>query len=140
VILLDTCVLSELARTSPEPRVLAWLSTVPEEALRVSVLTLGEIREGTDLLDPGARRDRLEHWLGELVSTFEDRIVPVDTRVALRWGAVSAAARKAGRARPPIDALIAATALHHGMRLATRNVRDFEGTGVDLVDPWSDRE
>ena len=136
MILLDTCVVSELARPVPDPAVLAWLEGVSDDSLRLSVLTLGEIKKGMDLLDPGPRRSRIHDWLGELRATFGDRILPVDDEVALRWGTLSAAGRRAGRARPPIDTLLAATALCHQLKLATRNVADFEGTGVILVNPW----
>jgi predicted nucleic acid-binding protein len=134
--LLDTCVVSELARPEPDPRVLAWLDSVNDAALRVSVLTLGEIKKGADLLEGGPRKVRVEAWLDELRATFADRILPVDEAVALRWGAISAASRRAGRVRPAIDCLLAATAVCHELKLATRNVADFDGTGAVIVNPW----
>lgn len=134
--LLDTNVISELAKPSPDPEVLAWFETIPEGDLRLSVLTLGEIRKGADLLDAGARREAVVRWLEGLSRTFADRILPVDEPVALQWGALCASARRAGRTRPPIDSLLAATAIAHKQTLATRNVKDFEGTGVQLVNPW----
>lgn len=136
MILLDTCVISELARPSPEPRVLAWLDSVNDDALRLSVLTLGEIKKGADLLEDGPRKVRVEAWLGELRATFTERILPVDEAVAFRWGAISAASRRAGRPKPAIDSLLAATAVCHQLKLATRNVADFEGTGAVIVNPW----
>jgi predicted nucleic acid-binding protein len=136
MMLLDTCVVSELARPTPDPRILAWLDSVDDAALRLSVLTLGEIKKGAELLDDGPRKARVEAWLDELRATFADRILPVDEAVALRWGAISAASRRAGRVRPPVDSLLAATAVCHQLRLATRNVADFEGTGAVVVNPW----
>lgn len=136
MILLDTCVVSELARPAPDPRVLAWLDAVNDDVLRLSVLTLGEIKKGADLLEEGPRKVRVEAWLDELGATFANRILPVDEAVALRWGAISAASRRAGRVRPPIDSLLAATAVCHQLKLATRNVADFEGTGAVIVNPW----
>lgn len=136
MMLLDTCVVSELARPAPDPRVLAWLDAVDDDELRLSVLTLGEIKKGAGLLEDGPRKVRVEAWLDELRATFADRILPVDAAVALRWGALSAASRRAGRVRPPIDSLLAATALCHQLKLATRNVADFEGTGAVIVNPW----
>jgi toxin FitB len=130
VILLDTCVISEFARPAPDPAVVAWMATVPDAALRISALTVGEIHKGAELLEPGPRRDRVEAWLSSLHATYADRILPVDTRVAAAWGRL----RRTGR--PPIDSLLAATALCHGLHLATRNVRDFDGTGVLLINPW----
>jgi predicted nucleic acid-binding protein len=134
--LLDTCVVSELARPAPDPRVLAWLDRVDDGELRLSVLTLGEIQKGADLLDDGPRKARVEAWLDELRTTFAARILPVDEAVALRWGAISANSRRAGRVRPPIDSLLAATAACHQLKLVTRNVAGFEGTGVVIVNPW----
>ncbi len=136
MMLLDTCVVSELARPAPDPRILAWLDSVDDDALRLSVLTLGEIKKGADLLEDGPRKVRVEAWLDELRVTFADRVLPVDEAVALRWGAISAASRRAGRVRPPIDSLLAATAVCHQLKLATRNVADFEGTGAVIVNPW----
>lgn len=136
MMLLDTCVVSELARPAPDPGILAWLDSVNDDALRLSVLTLGEIKKGADLLEDGPRKVRVEAWLDELRATFADRILPVDEAVALRWGAISAASRQAGRVRPPIDSLLAATAVCHQLKLVTRNVADFEGTGAVIVNPW----
>lgn len=136
MILLDTCLISEVAKPAPDPTVLAWFEQVNDDALRLSVLTLGEIKKGADLLDPGPRKARVDAWLNKLCASFADRILPVDEAVALRWGAISAASRRTGRPRPPIDCLLAATALHHQLALATRNVTDFEGTGVVLINPW----
>jgi predicted nucleic acid-binding protein len=137
VILLDTCVISELAKPTPDRTVLAWMESVSDDAFRLSVLTLGEIKKGADLLDPGPRRARVDAWLAELRATFGDRILPVDEAVALHWGAISAAGRRSGRVRPPIDSLLAATAICHQLKLATRNVADFEGTGAMVVNPWN---
>jgi predicted nucleic acid-binding protein len=137
VILLDTCVISEFAKAAPAPALLAWMDSVPDDALRLSVLTLGEIRKGADLLEPGPRRARIEAWLEGLRHTFADRILPVDQEVALRWGTIRAAGRRNGRVRPPVDSLIAATAVCHDLTLATRNVADFEGTGAVVVNPWT---
>ena len=140
MILLDTCVISELAKPVPDPAVLAWIEALSDDGIRLSVLTLGEIKKGADLLEAGPRKARVDAWLDELRTTFADRILPVDEAVALRWGAISASGRRAGRVRPPIDSLLAATAMCHQLKLATRNVADFEGTGVSIVNPWDEPE
>jgi predicted nucleic acid-binding protein len=134
--LLDTCVVSELVRPAPDPRVLAWFESAPEDGLFLSVLTLGELQRGADLLDERERRARVQTWIDGLARTFADRLLPVDDAVAVRWGRLTAEARRAGRTRPAVDSLLAATALRHDLTLATRNVVDFEGTGVRLVNPW----
>ena len=132
--LLDTNVLLELARAQPHERVLAWFDDVPDEALHISVLTLGEIRKGIEKLPASARRERLRVWLEhELTGWFGARILPIDAGVARRWGILNA---QAGRTLPAIDSLLAATALHHGLRLVTRNVRDFAFPGLEIVNPW----
>ena len=137
MILLDTCVISEVARPEPDARVMAWFEQLPDEELRLSVISVGEIQRGIDLLDPGARRDGLQVWLDGLVRSFGDRILDIDEPVARLWGTLGARARRAGNPKPPIDLLLAATSLHHRAVLATRNIADFEGTDVMLVDPWS---
>ena len=120
----------------PLERSLAWFETVPDDMARVSVLTLGEIRKGARLLDPGLRRYQVELWLDGLIRSSGDRVLPMDQEVALRWGDVGALCQRAGRPQPPVDEMPAATALHHGLTLATRNVANFAGTGVTLVNPW----
>ncbi len=136
MILLDTCVVSELARAVPDARVLAWFDSVEEASLWLSVLTIGEIAKGAALLDPGPRRERIHAWLDALTTWFSPRLLAVDEVVARRWGVISAETRRAGQSRPPVDALLAATALAHGLRLATRNISDFSGMGAELVNPW----
>lgn len=133
--LIDTNVLSELARASPEPRVLAWFDAVPDQALHLSVLTLGELRKGVEKLPDGPRREKLRVWLEHDVRTwFGARLLDVDAVVADQWGRLQAAA---GRTLPAIDSLIAATALRHRLRIVTRNVDDFRFPGLEVIDPWS---
>ena len=132
--LIDTNVVSEAARTRPNARVLRWLTAVPDSALHLSVLTLGELRNGVEKLQDEPRRERLRVWLEEEVPAwFEDRLLPVDASVADRWGRLVA---QAGRPVPAIDSLLAATALVHGLRLVTRNVEDFAFAGLELLNPW----
>jgi predicted nucleic acid-binding protein len=133
--LLDTNVISEMARTRPNPRVERWFRYVPSEALHLSVLTLGEIRKGIQPLETGARREKLRVWLEvELPEWFEDRILEVSAAVADRWGVLLA---EVERPAPAIDSLLAATALHHRLRLVTRNTADFAYPGLEVVDPWA---
>jgi predicted nucleic acid-binding protein len=132
--LLDTNVLSETSRPNPAPAVLQWLSGIPDEALFISALTLGEIRRGIERLKAGRQREHLRTWLEhELTEWFGARALPVDTAVADRWGRLLA---EAGRTLPSIDSLIAATALHHELRLVTRNERDFTYGGLEVFNPW----
>jgi hypothetical protein len=136
--LLDTNVVSEWVKPRPDPGVVAWLAGVDEDRVRLSVITLAELRHGIERLAPGARRDRLDAWLGtDLVARFEARILPVDAGVADRWGRVVARAQAAGRPMGSMDAFIAATAERHGLALVTRNGPDFEALGIPLVNPWA---
>ena len=132
--LLDTNVVSELVRPKPDPEVLAWFDRTPDNALHLSVLSFGEIRKGVENLEPSPRREELRIWLEqELANWFGDRILPVDRGVADQWGILLA---HAGRPVPTIDSLLAATALCHDLRLATRNVTDFRFTGLEVINPW----
>ena len=98
------------------------------------VLTLGEIRQGVEALPAGVRRERLRTWLEtEIPAWFGRRLLPIDGGVADRWGRLNASSV---RTLPAIDSLLAATALHHDLRIVTRNTGDFEGTGAELVNPW----
>ena len=136
--LLDTCVISEAIRRKPEPRVVRWVEARDEGELYLSVLTLGELQKGIAKLEDATRRAALQAWLeGDLLRRFAGRILDVDREVAQRWGALAASAERRGRPVPVTGGLLAATALVHGMTVATRNVRDLEPTGIPLADPWA---
>ena len=133
--LLDTNVLGEVTRRTPDARVLAWLRKVPDGTLHVSVLTLGEIRKGVESLPHGERRERLRVWLEEDVPQwFEDRLLPVSAGVADRWGRLLA---QVGRPVPAVDSLLAATALEHDLRMVTRNEADLDFPGLQVINPWN---
>jgi predicted nucleic acid-binding protein len=132
--LLDTNVVSELSRPRPNPRVTSWLAAVPSQSIYVSVLTLGEIRFGILLTPDATRRERLRLWLeNDLPRWFEGKLLPVTREVADRWGRLAAEAR---RPLARFDSLLAATALHHDLGLVTRNVRDFQFPGLEVINPW----
>lgn len=132
--LIDTHVISELRRKQPDANVVAWFECCAAQSLFLSVLTLGEIRKGIERLEDAKRRQILLEWLHvELPTFFLGRILSVDAPVADRWGRLQS---DAGRPLPAIDGLLAATALQHDMTLVTRNVKDFNGLGLNLVNPW----
>jgi predicted nucleic acid-binding protein len=132
--LLDTNVLSELRRKTPHPGVVAWVSSRPASTLYLSVLTLGELRKGVEGVADASRRLALMDWLEtDLPSFFAGRILAVDAQVSDRWGRLLALA---GRPLPAIDSLLGATASLHGLRMVTRNARDFASLGVEVVNPW----
>ena len=133
--LLDTNILSELRKGErANPGVRDWFVGVGDDDLFTSVLVLGEVRRGIESI---RRRDvpsaiALEQWLDRLAGDFADRVLPVDARVADRWGALNVPDPV-----PTVDGLLAATALVHDLALVTRNVRDVQRTGVRVLDPGS---
>jgi predicted nucleic acid-binding protein len=135
--LLDTNVVSELARPNPDENVTAWVRAGDETCSYLSVLSFGEIRRGIERLPQGPRRERLRLWLEvDLTGRFKGRILDIDRRVAEIWGMITARGAAASVRLPTIDTLIAATAERHGMIVATRNLRDFAFAAVAAVSPW----
>lgn len=115
---------------------MAWMARLPDEACHLSVISVGELANGAGRLPPGARRERFERWIGELISQYGARVIPVDAVVARRWGQLSGELSRKGIVTSMADGLIAVTSLLQGLKLATRNVEDFEPFGVEIVDPW----
>lgn len=134
--LIDTDVLSEARKPDGLAFVKQQIATANSDDLFLSVISIGEIAHGIAKLPAGARRRELESWFGLTERHFADRILPIDRDIAQLWGEITAKAARAGRTLHAADGLIAATALHHGLRIMTRNVKDFEATGVLLTNPW----
>jgi predicted nucleic acid-binding protein len=136
--LLDTNVPSELTRPQSDPHVEDWLDAVDDERLFFSVVSLGEMLKGLTVLPASRRRQELQHWIdGTLRPWFAGRMLPVTERIAERWGVLAGECQLRGRGLSVADGLIVATALEHGLTVATRNVRDFVDLGVAVFDPWS---
>ena len=135
--LLDTCVVSELVAKQPNPKVVEFVDALDSDDVYLSVITIGEISKGIEKLPKSKRKLELQTWLKEdLLIRFDGKIVSLDTDVLMEWGALTARLESSGRTIPAIDSLIAATVLTHQFTLVTRNVDDFEGTGVEIVNPW----
>ncbi|MXX77650.1 MAG: type II toxin-antitoxin system VapC family toxin [Gemmatimonadales bacterium] len=135
--LLDTNVVSELIRKSPEPAVAAWASGHLVEDLFLSAVSEAELRYGVAILPVGHRRDTLLFEVENMLrDAFEDRVLPFDSDAARAYGHIAARRRSSGRPVSPADCQIAAIAASRRMAVATRNVRDFEGMGIEIVDPW----
>lgn len=134
--LLDTCVLSELVKPQPDTSVLAWMAARSEPELFVSALTLAELHRGVRRLPESKRRTELSQWLAHIEQGFDDRVLPFTQRTAHVWAEMSTQAEQQGKPMAAMDSIIAATALTHGLRLVTRNVRDFTYAGVALLNPW----
>jgi len=135
VILLDTNVLSELTKPQPDPRVVGWLRR-SAPALALPTIAVAEMAFGIEKLAEGRRREELLEALRRLVVEFADRLVDFNVKAARTYGRILATTRRAGRPMTVPDALIAAIAEANGCALATRNVRNFATTGLDLIDPW----
>jgi hypothetical protein len=134
--LIDTNVISELMRATPAPSVLSWFSTQDPSTLYLSAVTEAELRTGIAILPAGQRRDGLKAALDATIAEdFEGRILPFDTDAAKTYAEIASMRRAAGRPISDADCQIAAIARAAGAVVATRNLRDFEGCGVDLVNP-----
>ena len=132
--LLDTNVLSETRKRQPDAGVIEWVTATPSDRLYVSVLTLGEIEQGIARIRGRGDHQQaaaLERWLREIVVGFADRILPVTLPVASAWGR-----QQHVQPLPVVDALIAATARVKGLTVVTRNVKDFQRTGIQVLSPF----
>ena len=137
MIILDTNVVSEVMRMEPSEKVVAWLDALPADEVWLTAVTYGEVLIGIALLPIGRRRQRLERLFETTIDArFADRILPYDRMAASHFPEIMMARRRQGHPASMQDAQVAAIALAHGATLATRNVKDFEGTGIDLVNPW----
>jgi hypothetical protein len=132
--LLDTNVVSEVRKRTPDPRVAAWIGRADADDLFLSVLVLGEIRNGIARLRSRGRpqAQALDRWLTTLTRDFGERVVPVSPAVAEAWGRLSAQSPL-----PTVDGLLVATALVHGLTFVTRKAGRFRQTGVPVLDPWT---
>jgi predicted nucleic acid-binding protein len=135
--LLDTNAVSEWTKPRPNPGLIGWMESNDEDRVFISVITLAELRYGVERLASGARRRRLEAWLGhELPLRFEGRILPVDANIAEAWGKTVSRSDEAGRPIGAMDAFLAATAEFHHLTLVTRDVSDFHLLKA-VLNPWT---
>ena len=134
--LLDTCILSEPFKRQPNTQVIAWLRSMDQSSLYTPAVVLGEMRKGVEKMPAGARKEMLTKWLADYRRFYADNIVAFDAEVAMTWGGLVGRLQQEGLSAPVIDSQIAATAIHHGMTLVTRNVRDMQATGVDIFNPF----
>jgi toxin FitB len=137
MIVLDTNVVSELMRPDPAPQVAAWIRERDRRELRTTVITLAEIRFGIARLPDGRRKQALLGAADEIFLSFDDQVLPFDAAAAEQYAVIASARERSGKPIPGFDALIAAVCRSRGAALATRNLPDFGGTGIELVDPWS---
>ncbi len=137
MIILDTNVVSEPLKPAPSPAVLDWLDRQAPETLYLAAVSLAELLAGIEALPQGRRRLDLEQAvMRQITPLFEGRILSFDTKAAEAFGKINAGAKAAGNTMGFADGAIAAIAAAQGFALATRNVRDFRGAGVELINPW----
>ena len=134
--LLDTNVVSELARRMPDDNVVRWFSSVEEDALFLSAPVVGELVFGVSKLEDGVQKDRYTGFVRKIRNRFGNRVLIFDNAMAEAWGRLRGALARRGKTLPMIDSMIAAMALVHGMTVVTRNTRDFETAGVSLYNPF----
>jgi toxin FitB len=135
--LLDTNVLSELRRPKPNRKVVAFIAARPLELLYVSAVTLAEIRFGIEVVTDATKRAELNDWLAHKVRPmFKQRVLPVTEDIMFKWRLLVEDGRKAGHTFSQPDLIIAATALHHGLTVVTRDVSDYERVRAPVFNPW----
>jgi hypothetical protein len=138
--LLDTNILSELRRPKPERKVIAFVTGQPLELLYVSAVTFAEIRFGIELVTDAGRRAELNDWLAHKVRPmFEQRVLAITEDIMLKWRVLVEEGRKAGYTFSQPDLIIAATALHHGLTVVSRDVNEYERAHVPVLNPWNDQ-
>ena len=135
--LLDTCVISELAKPEPDEKVVTWATQNDEENFYLSSLTFGELHKGIAKLPSSKRKDNLLQWVEhDLKDRFKNRIIDITLKIAKQWGETQGICESQGRPMPAMDGLIAATGLAHDLTVVTRNIADMQQSGVSLLNPW----
>lgn len=135
--LLDTCVISEALTKQPNLKVLEFVDNLDPEDVYLSAITIGELFKGIAKLPASRRRNELQTWFeDELLVRYEGKILSLDAGVLITWGRLMARLESDGHVMPVMDSLIAAIVLTYDMTLVTRNVSDFENSGVQIANPW----
>ncbi len=138
--LIDTCIISEFTKEHPNRNVCEWFETIDEDSMYISVLTFGELRKGISKLSENSKKKTdLLKWIDALEKRFTGRILDIDMDTAENWGHIQAELEKKGQPMPIIDSLIACTGITHSLIVATRNIKDMERSGVDLINPFNDK-
>ena len=139
--LLDTNILSELRRPKPDSKVLSFIASKSLDLLFVSIVTFAEIRFGIESVTDATRRAELNDWLAHKVRPmFDERALPVTEDVMFKWRLLVEDGRKAGHTFSQPDLIIAATALHHGLTVVSRDTSDFKKARVPIINPWRETQ
>lgn len=136
--LLDTCVLSEMIKSTPDAHVIQWVQARKPHELFISSMTWGELKRGVARLPQSKRRSELTLWLEQLEAGFEDRVLAFDQRASDVWAEITVLAEAQGKSMAAFDSIIAATARAFDCKLVTRNVSDFAHANIDVFNPWQD--
>lgn len=138
MILLDTNVISEIFRPRPDHKVISWIDAQPSSSLYLCTPVLAELRYGIERLPPSGRKQRLQEVIDQIeIDLYRDRILVFDASAAAACGRIAADREQKGEPMQQMDALIAAIATVHGAAIATRNMRDFDGLGIELINPFA---
>lgn len=137
IYLLDTCAVSELIKSSPNQLYSSWLQSIPSFQLYISSVTAAEIVRGIELLPHTPKKIQLLQWYNTIAHESSMKILDFDLKSAEIWGRIIAILKLKGQNLPLIDSLIGAISLAHNATLVTRNVKDFEPMGVNLLNPWA---
>ena len=137
--LLDTCVLSEMIKSTPDAHVIQWFLARKPHELFISSMTWGELQRGVARLPPSKRRSELTLWLQQLRAGFEDRVLAFDQQASEVWAQMTVMAEAQGKSMAAFDSIIAATAQACDCKLVTRNFRDFANADIDVLNPWQDQ-
>lgn len=139
MIILDTNVVSELVRTLPDLTVRDWVLSREASELFTTSITLAEIHYGIERLPEGKRKQLLKDAVSEVFKAFRDHVLAFDATAAVHYAFIVSDRDRLGMPIDGFDAQIASICRVHGAALATRNLKDFQGVGIDLIDPWQDR-
>ncbi|MCL5673124.1 MAG: type II toxin-antitoxin system VapC family toxin [Deltaproteobacteria bacterium] len=135
--LLDTCIISEVAKQKPNEDVVLWLTENDENNFYLSVLTFGELYKGISKLPDSKRKGRIYDWVeNDLKNRFNNKILDIDFIISKEWGGIEGQLESKGIKLPAIDALIASTAIAYDLTVVTRNTSDMVKTGAKLLNPW----
>jgi len=134
--LLDTCVISELVKPTPNRKVVDWLNELPSEVLFLCAITIGEVRKGLTKLPDSGKKEQLTLWLNTLLEEYKERILSIDLMVCENWGVLQGNAEKAGTPMSSIDGLLAATTYTHNLTLVTMNESDLYPSNIPIINPW----
>lgn len=136
--LLDTNIISQATKPKPAPEIVTFLKNTPLAQLYLSSISIGEIEWGIEVVQDAAKRAALRQWFTHaLLPDYAGRILPIDQEVMITWARMVVSGGKKPGQLPCMDALIAATAIHHGLMLVTRNEQDFKEFGADVLNPWA---